>query len=131
MPESRVAISLGSNQGDSCENIRRAAEALRSQGVENLVLSPLYQTSPVDCPEGAPDFVNAALAGTTKLSAMDLLAVCRAVEDNMGRPRTRGYHEDRVIDVLPQCLDVGSCPVRSLGDPARGFAEGRQPPVRD
>jgi len=99
MPDARVAISLGSNQGDSCENIRRAAEALSSSGVENLVLSPLYKTSPVDCPEDAPDFVNAALTGTTHLSAEELLTVCRSVEEALGRPLVRGYHEDRVIDL--------------------------------
>lgn len=99
MPDARVAISLGSNQGDSCENIRSAAEKLTAVGVDNMTLSPLYKTSPVDCPDGAPDFVNAALTGTTRLSAKELLAACRSVEDTMGRPRVRGYHEDRVIDL--------------------------------
>ena len=84
-------ITLGSNNispfGDATATVRQAM-----QEVENAVgaaarRSHLYATPAF--PAGAgPDFVNAAMAVQTRISAADLLAILHGIEDAAGRERT-------------------------------------------
>ena len=80
-----VAIALGSNQGDR-ERILRDAIAALSQHVTDLRVSTFHDTEPVGVgPQ--PRFLNAAVVGTTTLSARDLLSALLDVEGHFGRER--------------------------------------------
>lgn len=65
--------------------MRRAARGL-SRWIERPRLSPLYRTSPVGGP-AQPDFVNAVIAGWTRLAPRTLLARLRSLERAAGRRR--------------------------------------------
>ena len=94
-----VALALGSNLGNRAQNLEKAIEHLTHDIVQNLVTSSFYYFAPVDCPPKSPIFLNAALTGTTRYSAFDLLKRCQNIERELGRPAVHGYHENRTIDI--------------------------------
>ncbi len=94
-----VAIGLGSNLGYPPHLIRAAVGKLTSGGLEDPVLSSLYETSPVDCRPGTPAFVNAALTGQWRGGAEDLLALCHRIEVELGRPVEHCSQSARTIDL--------------------------------
>ena len=54
-------IALGSNLGDSIANIKRAFAELEHFSASPIKKSSLWCSTPIDCPEGSPDFINAAV----------------------------------------------------------------------
>lgn len=78
-------IGIGSNVGDKKSNCRKAVELLTAAG-RVIGVSSLYLTEPVGYKE-QEDFINAVAAVETDLSPEDLLAICRSIEDGMGRKR--------------------------------------------
>ncbi len=91
-------LALGTNLGDRAENIEEALRRLAADGAVRIVArSRLYRTAPW----GDTDqdwFVNACVGVETKLSPHALLVRCQAVENDMGRVRTRHWGP-RIIDV--------------------------------
>lgn len=82
----RVAIALGSNLGDRAATLHAAAAEL-STFIDGFQLSSLHETDPVGvAPQ--PRFLNAAGAGTTRLSARALLDALLALEARHGRQRS-------------------------------------------
>jgi len=79
-------IGIGSNMGDRKANCRKAVELL-ARSVRIIRMSSLYYTEPVGY-DDQEDFLNAAVAIETELSPRQLLDLCRAVENEMGRVRT-------------------------------------------
>ncbi len=79
-------IGVGSNIGDSKAQCLQAIAALAEAGAV-VRASSLYITEPVGYREQG-DFINAAAAVETRLPPADLLKVCNAIEDRMGRQRT-------------------------------------------
>ena len=62
-----VLVGLGSNQGESTEIVVAAIEALVSFAQpSSLRASQMFRTSPVNCPPGSGDFVNAAVTFEAK-----------------------------------------------------------------
>ena len=110
-PPLAAAIGLGANLGRPVVAVRRAAALLREGGLEPLRLSALYRTRAENCVPGTPDFVNAVLTGAWRWSAADLLALCQAIERQMGRPPQHSSRESRVIDL--DILLLGERQVRS------------------
>ncbi len=92
-----VLIALGSNLGDREWNLRRAIDALRSV-IDVVRISTIMETDPVDAPPGSPRFLNAVVAGATRLSPEDLLDAMLAIEARLGRRRTT-RNAPRVIDL--------------------------------
>ncbi len=85
-PATLAYIGLGANLGAAAQTLRAAAQALAgTAGIEDLRLSPLYDTSPVGCT--GPDYVNAVAEIHTRLDAPALLAVLQAIEQAHGRER--------------------------------------------
>lgn len=120
-PATRCLIALGSNLGDRLENVRAGvAELRRSDGVEIVTVSPLYETAPVGGPDEQGPYLNAALAADTTLAAADLLALLHRIE--AGRERQRLVHwGPRTLDLdllvhgdLVTDLVVGADPDRSI-----------------
>jgi len=101
-PHSALAIvALGSNLGNSRQNILQAFERLQEFSAAPILKSSLWRTPPVDCPPGSPGFVNAAaalvpLAGETPES---LLKKLRAVEMEFGRRPKKVSNEPRPMDL--------------------------------
>jgi 2-amino-4-hydroxy-6-hydroxymethyldihydropteridine diphosphokinase len=78
-------IGIGSNIGDAAANCRKAIELLAEAG-RVVGVSSLYHTEPVGRHE-QDDFINAVAALETDLSPGELLKVCQAIEDRLGRKR--------------------------------------------
>jgi len=94
-------IGLGSNQGDSIPIVRAAMMRLSAFAGGPLRCSRLYRTSPVDCPPGSGDFVNAAAAFEPRagLTPEALLAALKALEREFGR-------EEAAVRNAPRALDL-------------------------
>ncbi len=94
-----AVLSLGSNVGERAANLQGAIEALADTPEVRLVtVSSVYETAPVDGPEGSPDFLNVILLVDTTLSVAMLLDRAQAVESAFGR--------ERGDDNAPRTLDV-------------------------
>ncbi len=95
----KIAIALGGNLGDVGRAFDRAAELLAAGGVEEIRRAGNFRTAPVDCAPGAPDFLNSALTGRWRGSAVELLKLCQSVERELGRPARHGVNSDRPVDL--------------------------------
>ncbi|KAG9095579.1 trifunctional dihydropteroate synthetase [Ceratobasidium sp. 370] len=96
--EGHVAIlALGSNMGDRFAHIERALKTLESEGVKVLDTSFLYETKAM-YHEDQDSFVNGACAIQTSLTPIDLLALLKRVEEQVGRTPTF-RNGPRVVDL--------------------------------
>jgi 2-amino-4-hydroxy-6-hydroxymethyldihydropteridine diphosphokinase len=96
-----VYIALGSNLGDSASTIERTFAELQKLSDRPIQQSSLWRSTPVDCPPGSPDFINAAISlepfeGETPES---LLAKLQALEVNFGRKQKEVLNEPRPLDL--------------------------------
>ena len=92
--------SLGSNLGDRLRQLQGAVDSLAdTPEVWVTAVSPVYETEPVDAPEGSKDFLNAVVLLDTTLSARTLLDRALAIEDAFGRERTGAATRPRTLDV--------------------------------
>jgi 2-amino-4-hydroxy-6-hydroxymethyldihydropteridine diphosphokinase len=103
MSEAAV-FSLGSNLGNREVHLRRAVSRI-SEVVRLTVVSSLFETRPVNCPVGAPLFLNCLAVGLTTLSPEVLLRSCLEIEHRLGRRRGRP-DAARIIDI--DLIFVGS-----------------------
>jgi len=94
-----VYIGLGSNLGEREMNIRRAlAELVQTPQLEVRRISSFLENPAVGGPEGAPDFINAAVEAQTTLAATALMKRLLEIEQEVGRVRREKW-EPRVIDL--------------------------------
>ncbi len=97
----KAYIALGSNLGDSVQILTEAMKRLAELSDQPLLRSSLWATSPVDCPPGSPDFVNAVvglvpLLGETPES---LLGKLQTLEQEFGRRPKKVMNEARPLDL--------------------------------
>jgi 2-amino-4-hydroxy-6-hydroxymethyldihydropteridine diphosphokinase len=85
---SRFCLSLGSNVGDRLRALEEAVVRLRDAGLPIDRLSSAWETQPVGDAAGPDWFLNAAASGETSLTPVQVLEICRSVEQAMGRERT-------------------------------------------
>ncbi len=98
-PIRRAVLSIGSNLGDRRANLQGAVDSLADTPEVWLTnVSPVYETAPVDCPEGSRDYLNAVVLIDTTLKAATLLDRALAIEAAYGRSRTE-RNEPRTLDV--------------------------------
>jgi 2-amino-4-hydroxy-6-hydroxymethyldihydropteridine diphosphokinase len=95
----RGFLGLGSNVGDRRGHLAAAVERLPVHGVSVLRSSSTYDTEPVGLVPDQPEFLNACLEIATDLDPAELLAVCKAVEREVGREPGGIRHGPRVVDV--------------------------------
>jgi len=94
----RVFIALGANLGDPVAQLREASRRLAGHpAVSDPRLSPLYLSDPVGVTD-QPRFANAVMELQTHLPPLALLEACQAIEQAMGRVRTRRWGP-RTIDL--------------------------------
>ena len=97
-PLAPVVIALGSNLGDRSHHLRSALRQL-SRVVTLVKLSSFVESEPVDAPPGSPSFLNAVVAGHTRLEAIELLREMQAIERRLGRRRPAPRNSPRTIDL--------------------------------
>src|SRR3954470_7101386 len=94
-----AVFSLGSNSGDRLANLQGAINAFADTPDVNIVaVSSVYETTPVNAPDGSPEFLNAVLLADSTLSVSVLLDRAMAVEDAYGRERSEP-NGPRTLDV--------------------------------
>jgi 2-amino-4-hydroxy-6-hydroxymethyldihydropteridine diphosphokinase len=99
-PIRRAVLSIGSNLGDRVYHLQGAVDALGDTPEVWLTgVSPVYETDPVDAPEGSEDFLNAVVMVDTTLSAPTLLDRALAIESAYGRERGGERNAPRTLDV--------------------------------
>tara|TARA_B100000683_G_scaffold216445_1_gene212070 strand:+ start:89 stop:580 length:492 start_codon:yes stop_codon:yes gene_type:complete len=92
-----ASITLGSNIGDKVFNIKKAIDYV-SKSVEVKRISNYYETEPWGY-ESKNSFVNAGIIIETIFSPEDLLLFLKKIEKKMGRQKTMGGYQDRIIDL--------------------------------
>ncbi|CAM3314558.1 2-amino-4-hydroxy-6-hydroxymethyldihydropteridinediphosphokinase [Nocardioides dubius] len=99
-PIRRCVLAIGSNLGERLASLQGAVDALAdTPDVWVTSVSPVYETEPVGCPEGADNFLNAVVLIDSTLSAATLLDRALAVEDAFGRERDGTANAPRTLDV--------------------------------
>ncbi len=85
-PHERVALGLGSNLGDRRHYLRQGVFALLMHPEMSLqAFSRLWQSQSVG-PDVQPPYLNMVCLATTRLAPSALLAVCKSIEQRLGRP---------------------------------------------
>ena len=114
-------IAIGSNLGDSRKVCLEAMARLQKLSDEPMLKSSLWQTSPVHCPPGSPNFVNAVVGlvpenGETPES---LLKKLRDLEMELGRVPKKVMNEPRPLDLdlIAFGSEMRNTPVLTLPHP--------------
>jgi 2-amino-4-hydroxy-6-hydroxymethyldihydropteridine diphosphokinase len=94
----RAYLGIGSNLGDRIAHLDGAVRGLAAtDGITVVAVSAVYETAPVGGP-AQPDYLNAAVAVETELSARELLGVAQRLEREAHRIRGERWG--------PRSLDV-------------------------
>lgn len=96
-----VIVALGANLGDPVQQLRAAVTALAAVADGPVRCSSFWESTPVDCPPGSPQFVNGIAAflpqpGETPVS---LLAKLKSLEAEAGRRPKQVLNEARPLDL--------------------------------
>ena len=99
-PIRRAVVALGSNLGERLYSLQGAVDALKdTPDVFVTAVSPIYESTPVDAPEGSDDYLNAVVLIDTTLSAPRLMDRALAIEDAFDRERSDIRNAPRTLDV--------------------------------
>lgn len=99
-PIRRVVVALGSNLGDRLAALQGAVAALAdTPDVWVTAVSSVYETEPVDAPEGSEPYLNAVVLMDTTLPAHRLMDRALAIEDAYDRERSEIRNAPRTLDV--------------------------------
>ncbi len=104
----RTAVALGSNLGDRLGNLRAARQAILSLSNVNppILSSPIYETEPIGCEQGAEKFLNAVVEFDYEGDPTNLLEQFIRIEEALGRRREHSRNVSRTIDIdLLYCGD--------------------------
>ena len=115
---SRVVLALGSNLGDRLANLQAAVDALGAgPGLDEIMVSPVYQTAPVGGPP-QPDYLNAVLVAATSLPPRAVLDRGRAAEAALGRVRGPRWGPRTIdVDVITYGNEISGDPELTLPHP--------------
>jgi 2-amino-4-hydroxy-6-hydroxymethyldihydropteridine diphosphokinase len=94
-------VALGSNLGDSRELVSKAMDRLQEFSDAPLLRSSLWASEPIDCPPGAPLFVNAVVALVPRPAETpdSLLTKLQRLEIGFGRQPKKVVNESRPLDL--------------------------------
>lgn len=92
-----IFLLLGTNVGNLKKNLERALNKLQRHNIRIIKKSRIYKTKPWGN-NNQPDFLNMAIEVDCDYSPVELLAVLKSIESNMGRIKRRRW-APRVIDV--------------------------------
>ena len=112
-PASTVFVTLGSNIEPRTNLVRAVARLARELDVESV--SGVWESEPHGAP-GTPRFLNAAVRLATRLQPLELKALLRRIEADLGRRRAGDRNAPRPID-----LDIAIFGSRVIDDPEGGL----------
>jgi 2-amino-4-hydroxy-6-hydroxymethyldihydropteridine diphosphokinase len=94
-------LALGSNLGDRLAHLHDAVKSLLDLDLTAclLAVAPVYETSPVDCPEGSQAFYNSVIEVASELEPLELLKLIRQIESTLGRPNEHLRNAPRTVDL--------------------------------
>jgi 2-amino-4-hydroxy-6-hydroxymethyldihydropteridine diphosphokinase len=92
-------VGLGSNIGDRAAHVRAGIAFLRTLFKPGLRVSSLYQTSPVDCPPGSHDFINAVVEGEFDGDPAQLHRLLKEFEKTQGERPVVQRNAPRALDL--------------------------------
>jgi 2-amino-4-hydroxy-6-hydroxymethyldihydropteridine diphosphokinase len=97
----RVGIALGSNLGDRLANLEAARQSLAEipPPGEPFLAASTYQTEPLLCPSGSPQFCNSVVEISFGGDPFDLLKLTQTIEKKLGRTAAPERNAPRIIDV--------------------------------
>ena len=99
-PIRRAVLALGSNLGERMASLQGAVNAIAdTPDVWVTGVSPVFETEPVDSPEGAKNYLNAVVLIDTTLAATRLMDRALAIEDAFERERSDVKNAPRTLDV--------------------------------
>jgi 2-amino-4-hydroxy-6-hydroxymethyldihydropteridine diphosphokinase len=113
-----VVLALGSNLGDRLANLQGGVDALcAGPGLENVAVSPVYETAAVGGP-AQPDYLNAVLTASTSLPARAVLDRGRAAEAALRRVRGQRWGPRTLdVDVIVYGDEISGDPELTLPHP--------------
>jgi 2-amino-4-hydroxy-6-hydroxymethyldihydropteridine diphosphokinase len=116
-------IGLGSNLAEPIQQIKTARLAIANiDHVEERAFSSLYRSAPMG-PQNQPDYINAVMAITTELPALDLLRQLQAIEKQQGRVRKGERWSARTLDLDLLIYGEQQIQTPDLTVPHAGLAE--------
>ena len=94
-------VSLGSNQGDSRQQLADAIAFLQGLSPLPLLQSSLWNSAPLDCPPGSPNFLNAVVGLQPKdgETPESLFRQMQSFERQAGRRSSKTPNAPRLIDL--------------------------------
>lgn len=94
-------VALGSNLGDSVKILHDAMARLQNFSDAPVLKSSLWQTTPVDCPPGSPQFMNAVVGFVPRTGETpeSLLGKLQELEIESGRAPKQVLNEPRPLDL--------------------------------
>ena len=96
----RVYIGLGSNLGDTADNLVRAARAVAQFATGSVTGSSIWTSHPEGFDEGVSDFANAVMSMKLTMAPETLLSRLLALEKEFGRVRrSRAGYQSRTLDL--------------------------------
>ena len=99
-PIRQAVLALGSNLGERLTALQGAVDAIAdTPDVWVTAVSPVYETEPVDAPDGSGNFLNAVVIIDTTLAASRLMDRALAIEDAFDRMRSEVRNAPRTLDV--------------------------------
>ena len=109
----RCGVALGSNVGDRLAHLHsgQAALARLHTGPDVPLLSPIYETEPVDCAPGTTPFLNAVMEIEYCGEPLALFHALQQIERAQGRPAEHGHNTPRTLDL--DLLYAGDCTIQS------------------
>lgn len=93
-----LVLALGSNLGNREQNIQLAYQHIESHLGPIIKKSSFIQTAP----EGFFSdeyFLNTCIVVKCTKDAFDILSICKEIETQLGRVKTKASYEDRPIDI--------------------------------
>ncbi|MCP4548939.1 MAG: 2-amino-4-hydroxy-6-hydroxymethyldihydropteridine diphosphokinase [bacterium] len=94
----RAALSLGSNLGQRRASLAAALRCLAAGGLDNLQVSSLWESAPVEVAGEQPAYLNCCATGDIDCDPEQLLAFCQRLETEAGRPAAT-HRAPRVLDI--------------------------------
>ena len=99
MKHHKSFLSLGSNLSNRRQQILTSLKFLeRDINIKIINKSSFYLTEPMYY-TNQNDFYNIVIQITTLYNVMDLLSICKKIENNMGRDFTKKKYHSRLIDI--------------------------------
>lgn len=113
----RILLALGANLEPRRERIEEAMRLLELEALADARRSSMYATEPVGY-TNQPDFLNAAITGTTSLGAEELFRVCKDIERRIGRQHRDRWREREIdIDIILYGVQVIDTPLLTIPHP--------------